>query len=218
MWVVKLGGSLLRSDHLQAWLDALGCYGGGRVVVVPGGGVFADQVRAAQLQWGCDDRTAHHMALLAMEQYGVLMTGLRTDLVAAGSPRALAQALDRAQVPVWLPRDMVLAAPGLPASWALTSDSLAAWLARELGAEGLLLVKCCELDAQGLNCEGLTRSGVVDPLFCEYACGCGLQLRICGAQAHTGLREHLYAQIGCGVPLACARARPGAEAGVHPGL
>ena len=44
--VVKLGGSVVRSPELDAWLDAL-AKGAGRIVVVPGGGALADEVRAS---------------------------------------------------------------------------------------------------------------------------------------------------------------------------
>ena len=72
MWVVKLGGSLCEqapeTSPLRDWLDLLVCEGAGRVVIVPGGGKFADAVRGAQAQWCFDDLTAHNMALLAMSQ------------------------------------------------------------------------------------------------------------------------------------------------------
>jgi len=38
MWVVKIGGSLASDELLACWLDSLSCYGGGEVVIVPGGG------------------------------------------------------------------------------------------------------------------------------------------------------------------------------------
>src|SRR5262245_51683374 len=67
--VIKLGGSFAFSADLADWIAAIaGC--AGRVVIVPGGGPFADAVRAAQAQMGFDDCAAHRMALLAMEQYG----------------------------------------------------------------------------------------------------------------------------------------------------
>jgi aspartokinase-like uncharacterized kinase len=70
MWVVKLGGSLFGSDHLGSWLSLLAKVGS--LVVVPGCGPFADQVRQAQHRWGFDDSTAHIMALLAMSRRGGL--------------------------------------------------------------------------------------------------------------------------------------------------
>src|ERR1700738_2303502 len=90
--VVKLGGSHAYSDHLRAWLAAV-VRGAGHVVLVPGGGPFADTVRVAQPKMGFDDRAAHHMALLAMEQYGRALTSLEPRLVLADSAPAIRRAL-----------------------------------------------------------------------------------------------------------------------------
>ena len=76
MWVVKLGGSLQSFPGLRDWVRLIAEQGGGRVVLVPGGGQFADAVRAAQRTAGFDDRTAHGMALFAMEQYGLMLAAL----------------------------------------------------------------------------------------------------------------------------------------------
>lgn len=201
MWVVKVGGSLLSSSALRAWLEALACYGGGNVVVVPGGGVFAAQVRSSQQQWEYDDVSAHHMALLAMEQFGVMMTGLRPELVAARSLADIAATLDGARVPVWLPRDMVLANPGLPACWDLTSDSLAVWLAKHLGACRLLLVKSRAVDGPRVSCEAVRRMGVVDRLFDDFLQWAGIETWVCGPDAHSELKDALYAETGCGTRI-----------------
>ncbi len=74
--VVKLGGSVVRSGELPAWLDAIA---GAQVpiVVVPGGGALADEVRACQSQLGFGDQAAHRMALLAMDQLAWAVAGLR---------------------------------------------------------------------------------------------------------------------------------------------
>ena len=76
MWIVKLGGSLERDALLPRWLELLAELGGGRVVIVPGGGGFADQARAAQAWWQLDDLPAHNMAVLGMAQSAAMMQGL----------------------------------------------------------------------------------------------------------------------------------------------
>jgi len=126
--VIKLGGSFAFSADLGNWIAAIaGC--GGSAVIVPGGGPFADAVRAAQVQMGFDDRTAHRMALLAMEQYGCAIKSLHEALSLAGSLDSIRRGLAGHQVPVWLPTQMALSATDIPPSWDVTSDSLAAWLA-----------------------------------------------------------------------------------------
>ena len=56
--VVKVGGSYAFSSALKSWIDAVAACAG-RVVVVPGGGPFAETVRVAQPKMGFDDRAAH---------------------------------------------------------------------------------------------------------------------------------------------------------------
>src|SRR2546423_12784218 len=107
--VVKLGGSYVGSAELNGWLDALAACAG-HVVLVPGGGPFADTVRAAQRSMGFDDRAAHHMALIAMEQYGCALASLGRRLAHAASMAAIRRALGARKVPVWSPTRMALAA------------------------------------------------------------------------------------------------------------
>ena len=139
MWVVKIGGSLAYAAELPAWLAALAEHGGGRVVIVPGGGPFADLVRRAQAHQGYADVTAHAMALLAMAQYGLMMAGIEGRLVAAAGLSQIREALAAGRVPVWIP--VPDGAPGMRASWEVSSDSLALWVAGQIGATDLALVK-----------------------------------------------------------------------------
>jgi 5-(aminomethyl)-3-furanmethanol phosphate kinase len=165
--VVKLGGSHAFSEHLAGWVAAIaGC--AGDVVVVPGGGPFADAVREAQPKIGFDDAAAHHMALLAMEQYGCALASLNGTFVLADSADAMARVLDARRVPVWMPSRMALAAKDIPASWDITSDSLAAWLAGRLGARQLLLVKHVSLGAVTISSPELIARGIVDQAFSEF--------------------------------------------------
>ncbi|MDD5364614.1 MAG: aspartate/glutamate/uridylate kinase [Gallionellaceae bacterium] len=138
--VVKLGGSLLDAPRLPDWLEALSG-AGGQVVVVPGGGPYADAVRITQARLGFSDATAHRMALLAMEQYGLALCDLHPGLLPAASSQTIAAILERGRTPVWQPAAMCLQAPDIPEAWSVTSDSLAAWLAGVLDADALALIK-----------------------------------------------------------------------------
>jgi 5-(aminomethyl)-3-furanmethanol phosphate kinase len=169
MWVVKLGGSLMGTPALIGWLDALTQFGDGKVVIVPGGGVFADAVRDAQVKTGIDDVTAHQMAVLAMDQYATLMTGLNADLVMASSELEIAECGWQHRAVVWKPSLMVLADRDLPMNWDLTSDSLAAWLAAKLNAEHLLVVKSMDVKgAETVDVKDLMFEGAVDPYFDSF--------------------------------------------------
>ena len=166
MWVVKLGGSLFDSRSLRDWLRALAA-GAAPVVLVPGGGPFADQVRAAQRQWRISDRHAHRMALLAMDQFGELCCALNDRWRPFSRVAELQDTQRRAGTWVWLPSCMD---PHVEPSWRVTSDSLAAWLAAEIQADGLLIVKSAEVHGTvplfGADAAG--RHSLLDDAFREY--------------------------------------------------
>jgi 5-(aminomethyl)-3-furanmethanol phosphate kinase len=172
MWVVKLGGSLIGTPALKGWLDAFAQFGDGKIVIVPGGGVFADAVRDAQAKTGIDDATAHHMAVLAMDQYATLITSLNADLVMASSEIDIAGCGWQHRAVVWKPSLMVLADKELPMSWDLSSDSLAAWLATKLNAQHLLVVKSIShRHTEKIEVKDLMLEGVVDSYFGAYSTG-----------------------------------------------
>lgn len=171
MWVVKLGGSVARdAELLPLWLELLVEHGGGRVIVVPGGGVFADEVRAAQRTWGFDDRVAHNMAVLAMAQTAMLMQGLNPALQPALNESQIRQTLRRLRPALWVPLELLRQTPDELTNWDVTSDSLAVWLARRLNAERLIVVKSCEVrDDEEHDWPALAAAGVVDRGFAGFA-------------------------------------------------
>ncbi len=165
--VVKLGGSLAESGSLRSWLAVLERRGGGRCIVVPGGGAFAEEVRAAQWRHGFSDRAAHHMALLAMDQYALMVADFAPSLRPCDSEEQMETALARGEAALWLPSRLASGDPAIAASWAVTSDSLAAWLARRLAAATLALVKSVPVPALPLH--ELVARGMVDAAFSAYA-------------------------------------------------
>jgi Uncharacterized archaeal kinase related to aspartokinases, uridylate kinases len=131
--VVKLGGSTASHQELAVWIEAL-AGASLSLVIVPGGGLFADQVRDAQKRIGFSDDAAHVMALLAMEQFGQVILERHARFRPARTLEDMQRALAEGKIPVWLASTMVVTAPDIPATWDITSDSLAAWLAGRVGA------------------------------------------------------------------------------------
>ncbi|MFM2434973.1 MAG: hypothetical protein RL063_953 [Pseudomonadota bacterium] len=173
MWVIKLGGSLLGSAELRHWLNLIAKHGNGKIVIVPGGSVFADAVREAQQRSGISDAIAHKLALLAMDQYGELLAAMNPNLVTARSELELAECGWQHKGIIWLPSRMALADASIPKNWALTSDSLSAWLANKLGAKHLVLVKSKTLNAykKTVSIQTLVQDALVDSEFLDMARG-----------------------------------------------
>jgi len=207
LWVVKLGGSLAHSRYLDRWLSVL-AGGSGPVVIVPGGGPFADQVRALQRRRRFDDATAHHMALLAMEQYGRMLAGLQRGLRPAASRAEIARARRAGLAAVWMPTRMVLADPGIAVSWDITSDSLAAWLAGKLRADGLVLVKSLALSGGSVPATVLARKGIVDPAFPAYFARSGAEGWCIDDARHGEMAAALKSGRGPGTQIVAAPGPP----------
>lgn len=171
--VVKLGGSLWRSPNLGGWISVL--QGAGLpITLVPGGGPFADAVRAAQPVMGFSNAAAHRMAMLGMEQYGMALADKFGGLGLAATPDDANILHSRGMIAVWRPVEMVCEAQVSP-SWDVTSDSLAAFYARRSGAGRLLLIKSIDIEtAPDLHC-------LVDASFSLFSQG--LEVFIAGPNA-----------------------------------
>ncbi len=148
--ILKIGGSLSRGSGLDSLCREIARLGElFRLLIVPGGGRFADQVRDAYARFSLDETTAHRMALLAMDQYGCLLGDLITKSAVTGDLSLALQAAESGRAAILLPSPLVLSEDPLPHSWRVTSDTIAAWIAHASNCERLILLK----DVDGLLAE-----------------------------------------------------------------
>jgi 5-(aminomethyl)-3-furanmethanol phosphate kinase len=154
--VVKLGGSLQAQvpELVPVFLAS-----GRPLLIIPGGGIFADAVRKLPV----DDNSAHWMAIAAMDQYGwfIASQGMRVS--------------DHLQEPdgpvVFLPYRSMRQHDPLPHTWDITSDSIAAWVADFLGLDILLLKPVEGITQEGVLLEQISapvETDVVDPFFISF--------------------------------------------------
>src|SRR2546425_4819557 len=141
--VVKIGGGVLaHADQFEAALAAITAAGRDRrLLVVPGGGPFAETVREVDRRIQLPDNVAHWMALLAMDQYAHLVAGRLAGSVLVTKRHEIAAALDAPvrQIPVLAPYRWLHEADPLPHGWTVTSDSISAWIADRVDARRLVL-------------------------------------------------------------------------------
>lgn len=182
--VVKLGGSTAGAAELGVWIAAL-AGSSLPLVIVPGGGPFADQVRDAQKSLEFSDKAAHAMAILAMDQFGHVLLDGHERLVPACSLAEIERALECGRVPVWLPSALATPASDIAASWDITSDSLAAWLAGKIGAEALLLIKQSSAFSERDTIDRLAVNGIVDAGFAAML-PVGIDFHLAGPKDVTG--------------------------------
>ena len=144
---MKIGGSLIdQVPGITRALLASPC----PVLVIPGGGPFANLVRTLH----APDNESHWMAVLGMEQYGwyIASFGISAspDLQVPGHPVVL------------LPYALMRKEDPLPHNWDITSDTIAAWAAHRLGLD-LVILKSVD----GIMKEGTLLEKVISPLKCE---------------------------------------------------
>ncbi|HUL69396.1 MAG TPA: hypothetical protein VLT17_04065 [Gemmatimonadales bacterium] len=185
--VVKVGGSL---SGVRGALRALGAAlaeGAQTVplVVMPGGGPFADVVRAYDHRTGLSPDSAHWMAILGMDQFAYALLDVIPGAALALDRSAIEAAIDRHRVPVLAPYRWLRETDALPHTWEVTSDSLAAYLAGILGAKRLVLLKPVDGTVESLT----------DPYF-RQALPDGLKVRSVGPSGWTRWREYLLPNTG----------------------
>jgi aspartokinase-like uncharacterized kinase len=200
--VVKLGGSVVRTGELAAWLEAIAA---ARVpiVVVPGGGALADEVRACQSRLGFGDAAAHRMALLAMDQLAWAVAGLRQGFTVGASEAELRDALARGSVAVWAPYALIAGRACIEQSWRLTSDSLALWLAARIGAARCYLIKSIvRPKPPRLSARQLARDGVVDEAFADMLAETGTPTILLGRGDQGAFAASTAEGEPCGAEIA----------------
>ncbi|NLZ29334.1 MAG: uridylate kinase [Methanomicrobiales archaeon] len=178
--VVKVGGSLF--DRVARLLEIFQ-EAGRRVLIVPGGGKFADLVRRLAVS----DTAGHWMAIAGMEQFGWY-------IASHGIPPAPAIA-PPAGVTVLLPYCALRESDPLPHSWDVTSDTIAAWTAGALSLD-LLLLKSVDgihhrrrllprVEDPSLSCDE------VDPLFIPFVFEHGIRARVINGRHDDRVRGAL---------------------------
>jgi len=139
--VLKVGGSLAedpsRLKRLCQELSVLAeAY---RILIVPGGGEFADTVRRIDKVYGLSNTAAHKMAILAMDQYGLFLSDIIPNSIVCYALDEVGNCA-KGKVPIFLPSQHMFREDPLEHSWDVTSDTIAAYIADRLDAKKLILV------------------------------------------------------------------------------
>jgi aspartokinase-like uncharacterized kinase len=153
--VLKVGGSLAEYPiSLKRLCKELASFAKNhKILVVPGGGRFADVVRAFDKTYGLSNTAAHKMAVLAMDQFGLFLSDITPNSYACHSLDKVKR-FPGGKLPIFLPSRFILREDPLEHSWDVTSDSIAAYVAGVVHAEKLVLVT----DVDGIFTENPKKS------------------------------------------------------------
>ena len=159
MIIIKIGGSLCTRADLINWLEEIVKIKNYPVIIVPGGGPFADTVRHLDNEMKLSPACSHELALMAMQQYARLMCDLNPALPLVYTFDDMKNVNSAC---VWAPHMLSLEYCPYPKNWETTSDSLSVWLAAALKSNHLCLVKSAQLQT---NHELMINSNLVDAYF-----------------------------------------------------
>jgi aspartokinase-like uncharacterized kinase len=153
--VIKVGGSLLDwpalPDRLTRFLaDRREQEPGFRPVLLCGGGPFVDSVRRLDRTHHLGDNIAHRLAIQAMDLASTVLLCLLPGAVGLDRLEALDEEAAPGDIPLLVPSlaldELESRQPcPLPPSWDVTSDTMAAWIASQLQARSLVLLKSASL-------------------------------------------------------------------------
>jgi len=226
--VIKVGGSLgRRPGRLGPLMRRIAALARDqRLLVLAGGGVFADLVRREMRRLGLEETRAHRMALLAMDQYGLALARFCPGARPVATLAAARRLAIAGRTPILLASTLLARERCLERSFRLTSDSIAAYLAGRVGARRLALVKSVPQPDGRLGtreeARRMARRGVVDPLFPRHVPS-GLEVWILDGRrkdaigrlaATTAARPARYGSPG---PGRQGTRRPGSRAGRRAG-
>jgi len=138
--VLKIGGSLAENPDrlIRLCKELSGLAKVHKIVVVPGGGEFADKVRELDKRIGLSNRTAHQMAVRAMDQYGLLLSDITPNSYSVSEIEKLNKSIE-GKLQVFLPSQYIFCEDPLENSWDVTSDAIAAHIAGRINAKKLIL-------------------------------------------------------------------------------
>ncbi|KUO40747.1 MAG: hypothetical protein AVW06_02130 [Hadesarchaea archaeon DG-33-1] len=137
--VVKIGGSFQADTQAlknlcQTLKKASNKH---RLLIVPGGGKFADLVRHLQQERGLSDQTAHVMAIFGTNIFGYMLQ----DFIKGSTLTRSLKRVGSRGCSIFLPLEELRGCEELEPSWNVTSDSIAAWTSAKIGCKRLILVK-----------------------------------------------------------------------------
>ena len=180
--VVKVGGSLFDlpqlGRRLRSWLDALDQR---EVLLVPGGGRIVDVIRTLDKVHQLGEEASHWLALRAISLNAYVLAELLPRSSVVTDVASCQAAWSERLVPILDAYSFVRADEwqlgSLPHCWTVSSDSVAARVARLCGAGRLILLKSIDIPSE-MSWDDAAQRGWVDGAFAHLIADVGSRLSV----------------------------------------
>ena len=143
--IAKIGGKILENqDNLDHTLNQFRTliYDKkviNKLILIPGGGSYANFVRILDKKLDIGDNLSHWMAIFAMNSNGGAISQAYREIKSIKEFEMLKEGKD--PISIFLPFDFLFQTDELPHSWAVSSDSITVYMARKLGLRECFLIK-----------------------------------------------------------------------------
>lgn len=171
--VVKVGGSLFQWSGLPAALNRwIAAEAPKRIVLIAGGGPFAELIRSADRQFELGEEPSHEICVELLAGTARLLAAILPTAARTDQWDELNGELTNQRLIVFDPvRFLQTIEPKhrdpLPRNWTATTDSIAARIADLMSADELVLLKSASAPANH-DFEQLAKSGYVDEAFPHF--------------------------------------------------
>ncbi len=136
-WIVKVGGSLFPENSVKL-VEAISELTEKEVMVICGGGSFANQIRDYDLQMNFSATANHESAIMCMDIIGRLLVDKISDAEAVYDLNSAKSLAKENKIPILLPSRLMHYLDPLEHSWSVTSDSISLYIAQLLQAKLLI--------------------------------------------------------------------------------
>ena len=148
--VVKFGGSLTEKGSIKQ-ISAIGKNikeifdANPSFLIVPGGGIFAENVRLAQQRYNFSDETAHWLAIHAMDQHALILHYFIPNSIVMDYTEIVSLLKNKRQklskIPILTVSNFMKTKSQLKHSWDTTSDAIATEIAADLHIRKIIFLK-----------------------------------------------------------------------------
>ena len=142
--IVKIGGKILENkENFESTIAQFKhiCENDivQKIIIIPGGGTYANFVRKIDEKISIGDELSHWMAIFAMNCNGIELSQKYNDIKYFDNLGELKKSNGR--IVIFLPYDFINQRDELLHSWDVTSDSIALYIAHHLGLKECFLIK-----------------------------------------------------------------------------
>jgi len=148
--IVKIGGKILEdSESIESTISQLkGILHRNslisKIIIIPGGGSYANFIRKIDIVLNIGDNLAHWMAILAMDYNGIELNKKFSDIEKISDFEQLEKVLsedNKNRIFIFGPFEYLYNNDPLPHSWEVTSDSITLYIASKLKLKECFLIK-----------------------------------------------------------------------------